>query len=394
MRRIAPALFVAPLLLAASAPVARAPSPISSALERARAEQAAAAAEARRLEQVAAKAQGEAARLRAEQAAAAQALEAAEARITVADAELRALAVTLAAHRAELQRRQQPISSLLAGLAMMARRPPLIAIAEQASTDDYVKVWMLLDSTLPVIRRRTAALSAELASDRQLERQTAGARKELAASRQDLLVRRERFAALEQRAIQSADRAGGQALNAGDVALAAGEDIGRLRNAEIDRRSAWATAAEVEALDPAPQRPVAGTETGPAFPTIAYRLPALAPLTDGWGEVSRSGVKSRGTTLATARGAPIVAPASGVIRFSGPFGQHDGVVIIDHGGGWKSLLLDVSSPLKVGQRVTIGQPLGRALGPISVELSQNGRRLSPALIAGSSGSLSNARKGG
>jgi hypothetical protein len=44
--------------------------------------------------------------------------------------------------------------------------------------------------------------------------------------------------------------------------------------------------------------------------------------------------------------------------------------------------------------VRLGQPLGRALGPLSVELSQNGRRMSPALIAGSSAPLSNKHEGG
>jgi murein DD-endopeptidase MepM/ murein hydrolase activator NlpD len=90
----------------------------------------------------------------------------------------------------------------------------------------------------------------------------------------------------------------------------------------------------------------------------------------------------------------VVVPASGVIRFSGPYRSHDGVVIIDHGHGWLSLIVNVATPLKAGARVRIGDPLGRALGPIGVELSQNGRRISPALIAGSSQTLSNAAKGG
>ena len=41
-----------------------------------------------------------------------------------------------------------------------------------------------------------------------------------------------------------------------------------------------------------------------------------------------------------------------------------------------------------------GDELGHALGPISVELSQNGRHVSPALIAGSSAKLSNGAKAG
>jgi murein hydrolase activator len=69
-------------------------------------------------------------------------------------------------------------------------------------------------------------------------------------------------------------------------------------------------------------------------------------------------------------------------------------VIIDHGGGWISLLVNVSSTLQPGRKVRLGGPVGQALGPLLVELSQNGRRISPALIAGSSQTLSKAGKGG
>jgi septal ring factor EnvC (AmiA/AmiB activator) len=98
--------------------------------------------------------------------------------------------------------------------------------------------------------------------------------------------------------------------------------------------------------------------------------------------------------IATSRGAPVTAPSAGTIRFAGPFRDYDGVLIIDHGGGWMSLIVNVSSNLRPGQKVSLGQPVGRALGPLQVELSHNGRRISPALIAGSSQSLSKAPKGG
>jgi septal ring factor EnvC (AmiA/AmiB activator) len=276
---------------------------------------------------------------------------------------------------------------------MMARRPPMLAIADHASIDDFVRVRILLDSTMPVIRKRTAALSAELAEGQRLERAALTARQEVARSREALAGRRQEFAALEQRALQSATAAGGQALGAGDVALAAGEDIARLQANERGSRSAFALASELAAADPAPPRPARG-EGSAQIPALDYRLPAAAPVVEGLGEVNSSGVQARGLTLATARGAAIIAPSSGVIRFSGPFRGHDGVVIIDHGGGWKSLLVGVSSTLVVGDRVRLGDPIGRALGPISVELSQNGRRMSPALIAGSSATLSNKGKGG
>ena len=88
------------------------------------------------------------------------------------------------------------------------------------------------------------------------------------------------------------------------------------------------------------------------------------------------------------------APADAVVRYSGPFRDYDGIVILDHGGGWISLIVNVASPLKVGDKVRLRDPLGRAIGRVEVQLSQNGRRSSPALIAGSSQTLSKGSKGG
>jgi septal ring factor EnvC (AmiA/AmiB activator) len=393
MRRFATLLLAAPLLLAASAPVQPTAEPLDAALKRARAEARAADARVRKLERAAEEARGEAARLHAEQAAAAEAIAAAEARISAADAERRIIAARLAARRQRLHEQQRPIASLLAGLAMMARRPPLLALTSDSSMEEFVRVRLLLDSSLPVIRRRTAALTAELAQGQRLERAALASRQALTRSRDELAGRRREFAELEARALRSAALSGSAALGAGDVALAVGEDVERLAEETRRNRSAAQIAAELAALGPAPPRPAA-PEGRPPRPPLDYRLPADARVVQGLGEVGPSGVRSRGLTLATRRGAQVTVPAAGIVRFAGPFRDYDGIAIIDHGGGWMSLIVNVASPLRPGTRVAAGDRLGRALGPLGVELSHNGRHASPALIAGSSQSLSNSAKGG
>src|SRR6185437_11073116 len=112
-------------------------------------------------ERAASRAQTEAGRLHAQQAAAAQAIDAAEARIGAANARLQLASAYVAAHRQQLAAEQQPVSSLLAGLATMARRPPLLVLADRGGTDQLVEIRLPLNSTLPVIRSRTSRLSAE-----------------------------------------------------------------------------------------------------------------------------------------------------------------------------------------------------------------------------------------
>ena len=77
----------------------------------------------------------------------------------------------------------------------MARRPPLLVLADRGSTDDLVKVRLLLDTTLPVIRSRTSRLSAELAQGQRLQQSALAARSELDRSRGNLIARRQHSAA-------------------------------------------------------------------------------------------------------------------------------------------------------------------------------------------------------
>jgi septal ring factor EnvC (AmiA/AmiB activator) len=176
------------------------------------------------------------------------------------------------------------------------------------------------------------------------------------------------------------------ALGAGDVALSRGEAGDQLSAEKQRSRSTARIAAEIAALEAPPARPFAGE--GPAPAAIRYRLPVAAPVVEGFGAVSENGIRARGITLAARRGADLSAPADGTILFAGPYRSQDGIIILDHGDGWKSLILNASTELAKGAKVRAGDPLGRALGPVGVELSRNGQHLSPALIAGSSVPLS------
>src|SRR5690242_867917 len=107
-------LLFSPLLVGASGPLLPDAQPLDQALKEARAEQAAADAQTARLQEAASKARSEAERFRAREAAAAEAIEAAEAQITAADMQSRLANAYVAAHQAQLDEEQRPLSSLLA----------------------------------------------------------------------------------------------------------------------------------------------------------------------------------------------------------------------------------------------------------------------------------------
>ena len=381
-RHFALLLATSPLLLAgASVPVGTTAPAAGAELRQAQAEAKAAEAEMRRLEQAAAKARDEAGRLAAERQAASAAIAASEARISAADAEMRLAEARVAERRARLARQQAPLASLLAGVVTMGRRPPLLSSADSRSLDEFVRVRALLDTTLPVIRRRSAALSADLAESRKLQGSAVRARDALTAARKELANRQQRFAALEAKAAQRAERLGAGMVGASDVLVASTEGEARLKTEGERRRAELALAADLGAVPAAPSRP---GNVRPAAPALAYQLPVAAKVLDGVGSVSDTGIRSRGLTLQSYAGQDVRAPANGTIAFAGAFRRHDGVVIIDHGRGWMTLLTGVRTDLQKGAQVRGGESLGRALGTVTVELSANGLPVSAAIIAGSS----------
>src|SRR6185437_941780 len=198
----------------------------------------------------------------------------------------------VAAYRQRLTAEQQPVSSLLAGLATMARRPPLLVLADRGSTDELVEVRLLLDSTVPVIRSRTAQLSAQLAQGERLQQAALAASAELSRSRGELVARRQRYAMLEQKAVQLALASSGQALGSSDISMATAEDVERLKGEQANSQSIRRVADQLAREDAAPPSPFS-PEGAAARPPFAYQLPVSASVTEGLAAVNDSGVQSR-----------------------------------------------------------------------------------------------------
>jgi septal ring factor EnvC (AmiA/AmiB activator) len=392
MKRLALILAVAaPALASASVPIELPRETIEQALARTSAEARAAEARVAVLKSREQAASDEASRLRAERQRAAADIVLTEARLAAADVKLTAAKVAVAARGARLAQQRAPLAALLAGLATMGRRPPMIALADTGSIAELVRVRALIDGSMPVIMRRSAALQAELDRGRQLAASADVARRVVDASRAELLEQQRRFALLETRANARAAQLRASASGVDDQVLAGGEAVLDLGSEAAAAGAARSLARATARLPLAPPRPFA-PDSRAAPPGIAYQLPTQAAVIEGLGNVSAAGVRSRGIRFATPRGSQIVAPASGKILFAGAFREHDGIIVIDHGDGWTSLLIDLAPTVRAGERVAAGAPLGRALRDVSLELRKAGQPRSAALIAGSSHMLLNGGK--
>jgi septal ring factor EnvC (AmiA/AmiB activator) len=383
MRRLA---FAAAIIATASAGLAALPAQTPSLTDqRAQLDTANKAAKdaearARQLQRAAAAERDEARRARTREAAIAASIQAAEAEIVAARARIAIVDRMLGRQRTRLAERQGPIMRLMAALQSLARRPAVLGLVQPGSTTDIVHVRAVLGAVTPAVRARTADVRDEIARTRRMREGAQLAAKTLADSRARL--QNDRLALVRAEGEHRLKSVGyrREAMFESDRALALGEQARDL----VDLMDTMGEAAETQAAlaalpGPLPrptegEAPAAAARSGPP----PYRLPVAGTVVTGLGELSDTGVRARGLTLATAPGAEIVAPTGGRVSYAGRFRRYGNIVIVDHGGGWNSLIAGLDTMLvKVGDTLDQGTAIGRApqgeAPRITVELRRQGR---------------------
>lgn len=332
---------------------------------------------------------------RAERAALGLAVQAAEAELDAMRAQAALVATAQARQQARLAAQQRPVAELLASLQMLSRRPAVAMLIEPGSARRMVHNRAMIEAVLPVMRQRTAALRTELDRSRSLADAQARAQRNARASAERLANRRTELARSEAARRAEATRiASGAALENDRAAVLAddADSIGTL----IDRleedgsrrdrlaRLAGPVARPGSVSNDSPRTGLFGFGAGTGRP--AFRLPVVGRVVTGFGEASADGVRSRGLVIAAPGGAQALAPAEGRISYAGTFRSYGRIVIVDHGGGWTSLitgLLTVS--VRAGDRVEQGSPIGR-VGPnaprVGIELRRAGQPIDVAALAG------------
>lgn len=348
---------------------------------------AAAMARSALLEKQAVAASSEADRLKKRSAALAARIQSAEADISAGEARVALVSRRLAGQRARLAQQQQPLLELAASLQQLSRQPPVSVLAQPGSLTDMVHARAVIDAAMPVIERRTAGARRELGALQTVRQQQAIALKALSASKTQLAHRRDALTRLENEGrLRSRELMSSAQLEA-DRALGLGEkarDIVDLMDSLEADGAVRADLAQLAGPLPRPRNPQ-GSIASAAPPAAAeaeltqgaYRLPVVGRIVAGLGEVNESGVRSRGVTIAARPGGQVVAPAPGRVGFAGDYRGYGKIVIIDHGGGWVSLLTGmIALSVGVGDTLDSGAPIGRAGSDdsrITVELRRAGR---------------------
>ena len=312
---------------------------------------------------------------------------------------------------AALDVQRDKLSLLLGGLTRLARIPPETMVARPSAPVEALRTATLLRSAVPAIEEEARVLRGHLTelasvrSDLEDRRGRANAQREALdgriAAMNALISRRETLMseteaerrAVEQRLQRLADEAGSLR-----ELLAKLEEEARLAEQTAAAEPDPETEASPEELEAAAVAAAFDEGRELVHGEVASSLTAL-PLFDGvilpasgeilvrYGQPNASGETNRGLTLQPYPGAPIVAPLDGEVRFAGTFRGYGELLILEHSGGYHSLIAGFGRlDARVGQQVLAGEPVGVTALPQSgstdnptlyFEFRNNGQPINP-----------------
>ncbi|HWA50668.1 MAG TPA: peptidoglycan DD-metalloendopeptidase family protein [Dongiaceae bacterium] len=339
--------------------------------------------------------------------------------------DLEELTAREAARSAELAQKRGQLSRTLMALERLSLRPSQAAFFSDRPAVDEARAARLLTAATQALDARARQLQSDLAEIQELHEATTAKQEELAASVRNLAKQNRQLGALleaksklrdatqqqnaEQRRRQ--EELASQARDLKDLldrlAAAAAAEAERQRQAEAAAAAAAAEAAEDEseaaetdeeagsvqtaARPPQPDLAVALSTPPPvdlrSFPSADASLtrPARGDIVAKFGERTEAFGEGKGLVFSTRPGAQIVSPFDGQIVFEGPFRSYGQILIIEHRGGYHTVLAGLSHvAVAVGQWLKAGEPVGAmAEAPgthpqLYVELRRGGVPFDPA----------------
>lgn len=317
----------------------------------------------RRLSQEREAASRELPELRAKAVAAAAAAQAAEVLLSAAEAQLATLDAEIAARRAQTAGERERLAVALAGLQRAARQPAILKLAAPGSALDAARAASLLAAIVTPLQADVAKAGRDLEQLAVLRQRADADRLQVEATMARLSRERGEVDALVVRREELL-----RALDGGEAGLA--ERLAALGGSARDLAELVGklNAAREAAARP-PALPVPRSETPPpanAFEAAKGKLllPVAGSVVRRFGQGPIGDIRQRGIVLQARPAAQIVAPFDGRVAFNGPFRSYGHILILEHGGGYHSLLAGFGRTVAaVGRWVTAGEPLGTAAQP-------------------------------
>ncbi len=299
----------------------------------------------------------------------------------------------------ELTQQHVKLAQLLMAAQRLQRVPPEAMLLRPSEPIDAARTKLLLQAATPDIAVQASAIKADLAR--------------LAQLKQDLDARGKTLTALQETQRRQQSKLN-KNIAARQTALVATTAKTEASDANVTRLSQEAADLKAMLADLARRPPPPLKAMKPVSPTADHddsdstdepedaekhswgqsllaffkgsgpsRLPVTGQIRTGYDEKLASGARSQGISIAGVPDGVVIAPESGTVRFAGPFRQYRLLVIIEHAGGYHSLLGGLHDVyITVGSKVAAGEPVGTLEGDAAhanlyYEVRHNGKPVDP-----------------
>jgi septal ring factor EnvC (AmiA/AmiB activator) len=323
-----------------------------------------------------------------------------EALLTRLEKQFSALVVNAEQREAALADQRRRLAGTLGALGRLSRNAPQALLVFPGEPTDMVRSAMLLRIAVPRLGDRAATLSKEIESLSSVKRDIAGklldlrqasagldeerARLRVLLKRKNTLRRKteaayrknlQRMRVLAEKARDIRDLMAGLRKQLKETPAKARPKIAAI---PPDKAARTVTPAPPGAVTLAP----GGLRNFPAHGPLT--LPVRGRLVGRYGESTNFGNTAKGIRLETRPDAQVVAPFDGKVVFAGPFRAYGQILIIEHQGGYHTLLAGLARiDAVVGQWLLAGEPLGamatrkKEKPTLYVELRRNGQPINP-----------------
>ncbi len=313
------------------------------------------------LELQSARARAQANELAAELIDSARAIQIAEGNVTRLETRIADLEIEMTQKRDDLLANNDNIVELVAAISRLSQRPAVLALLKPDDALTTARSTSLMASLVPMIDERASALKTDLLLLANIQTDLSDQRFSLKNNLQSLTQNQEKLSSLVDRRRAEAGQADERARElARELREFAGEAkslrdlIAKLEQQAANQRSLAARRDRPKEIE----RPF--SSLGKALGELKGQLPypAIGPIVQRFG--SKDGATSaKGIRIRARGGAQVISPYDGSVVYAGPFRDYGLLLIIDHGGGYHSLLAGFESLQSgVGQWVLMGEPVG------------------------------------
>lgn len=336
------------------------------------------------LEAESAQALSEAERLSVRLVELAQQIQSSEANANRLESRITVLEIKVDEKEKQLGGRQDELLELLSALERLSKRPAALALLQPREALTTARSASLMGTIIPDIREQAQALREELTLLATMQAELGQERFALKNTLEELTVHQGKVDVLVRQRQSEAKKASSQANALERELKKFARDAKNLQDliAKLERQAAKAKrlAAKRPKVIEQARASLSGVPIGRRKGSLAF--PAIGRLISRFGDKEPAG-SAQGIKIETRLGAQVVAPYEGKIVFAGPFRDYGQLLIIEHTGGYHSLLagLDELSGA-VGQWVLTGEPLGtmalsEETDQLYLEMRFKGRAINP-----------------